>query len=837
MNRIKLRVNRKIFSVVLTSFVIISGVCLAMGIRIRDIIEKHLENYVEMQGKMVASAVEGYFDEQVQSLKDIAAMVDVQTGEIKAFLHKEEGTSYGVFRITGEIVSGDSIDLQEFQGVTEAIRGNPSVSYGKSETMMVAVPVYSGINVKYVLYKLYDLDVLSKKMKMLGLEGTGSYAMINIDGEIILRGQNAVFEDGFWRREKNRKALEEIRDKMSIRSAAASIAKGNGEDDIFVAAETFYPGMYIVGYVPLEDVSGDILVIIPLVLWCFGLLWLLLLIFVVYLMRTEIKVQESEELRQAKKHAEEANRAKTDFLANMSHEIRTPINAVIGMNEMILRESADKNIRGYAEDIEIASNSLLSVVNDILDFTKIESGRMEIRENEYLIGNLLNDLVTMVELRLTEKMLQFHIQIDETIPKSLWGDDVRIKQIILNLLNNAVKYTRKGAVTLRVTGEIYEGEWFLLRVEVEDTGCGIREEDIQLLFEKFQRLDMEVNRNVEGTGLGLPIANQLAVMMGGKIEVKSVYGQGSVFSFVCPQKIMQMEKIGDFIVNYYSSAKNREYDTNLFVAPDARVLVVDDNEMNLKVIKKLLKRIQIEVFTSMNGADALKLMTEQRFDLILLDHMMPEMDGIEVLRCSKQMTDNKCRGIPIIALTANAVSGAKEMYLSQGFNDYLSKPLNGKVLEETMMKYLPSEKLKKYVSEDEAETGETAREKLQADDILDDAMGMQYCGNSEEFYIEILEMFCSQYEQKYAELQKDFEEENWNSYVVNIHALKSNSKNIGGKLLAEACLNLENAGKRLRESEEAEAIDYIFTNHIPAMQLYLDTVHASETYLKWRKIR
>jgi signal transduction histidine kinase len=343
---------------------------------------------------------------------------------------------------------------------------------------------------------------------------------------------------------------------MNVSFSAAVHGKSGFGDNVLFAAETDYQNLYIRGYVPVENVSGDISLIIPLVLWCFGLLWLLLVIVIVYLMSAEKKARESDEFRQAKLIAEKANQAKSDFLANMSHEIRTPINAVMGMNEMILRESKDKSVLEYASNIKSASRNLVNIINDILDFSKIESGKMEIYEHNYKLGELLNDVITMVELRAQKKGLTFELQVEESLPEELYGDDNRIKQIMLNLLNNAVKYTNEGTVRFKVSGiTAMDNRKVLLKVAVEDTGIGIREEEIEVLFKGFQRLDLEKNRNIEGTGLGLAITQNLAAMMNGKIEVESTYGKGSVFTLKLEQIVIGGKQIGNFDERYRKTAR------------------------------------------------------------------------------------------------------------------------------------------------------------------------------------------------------------------------------------------------------------------------------------------
>ena len=822
------------FLVILFSFLVLMVVCISMWWRIQDIIDKQIEEHISKGSDMIADVVNNYFGSELQVLSEVTSFVDLQTGEIESFLTEEEGVSYGVLRIDGQAACGEALDFAEYKGIFEAIHGNASVSSGKNSTILFAVPVYSGDNVKFVLYKLYEGNVLAEKIDINCYDGYGVCAIVDIDGNVVLQMDDAELEVAFFAEDNNAKAIEEIRNKMNISSSAAAISAGeNGENVLFVS-ETDYTSLYIMGHVPLELVASNISLIIPLVLWCFGLLWLLLVIVAIYLLGAEKKVKESDALRQAKLMAEQASRAKSDFLANMSHEIRTPINAVIGMNEIILRECEDETILEYANNIETASRNLLSIINDVLDFSKIESGKMEMVDNEYKLGELLSDVAMMIELKAKQKGLRFSIKVDEKLPSILFGDEVRIKQVLINLLNNAVKYTKEGEVRLKVAGKVNtDSEEVELVWSIEDTGIGIHKEDISKLFQDFQRLDLDTNRNIEGTGLGLAITHNLVKMMGGKMEVESVYGEGSVFIVHLAQKLISVEPIGDFNKNY-RYAVNREHKyTAAFVAPTASVLVVDDNQMNLKVVQSLLKKTQLQITTCESGSKALELMCEREYDAILLDHMMPGIDGMETLKRSKQMPENRNKNVAIIALTANAISGAREMYLSAGFTDYISKPIEGTLLEKKLAKYLPKEKLvisEQKVEEEKTETVESTETEAE-ETLIDYEVGMKYCAGSEEIYYEIMDIFYEQYEGKKAELQRLFDEQDWSGYAVQIHSLKSNALNVGSEKLSALCLQLEQAGKGVRAEEEVEKnIDFILKNHLDAMQLYDKVVRLVKEY-------
>lgn len=385
-----------------------------------------------------------------------------------------------------------------------------------------------------------------------------------------------------------------------------------------------------------------------------------------------------------------ANQAKGDFLANMSHEIRTPMNAIIGMNEMVMREEISPKAAQYSQDIHNAGQTLLAIINDILDFSKIESGKMEIVPVVYELSSLLNDVLVMVAGKVRDKELKLVADVSPDIPHQLYGDEIRIRQIILNLINNAVKYTEKGSVTLKVGFEQAAPKKLELKISVADTGIGIKEEDIGKLFNSFQRVDMAVNRNVEGTGLGLAITRQLVEQMEGSIEVESVYGQGSTFRVSLPQTVMDEEPLGDF-ASAVAGHRQDEQEEMSFVAPDARILIVDDNKVNLVVAKGLIRETKIQTDGVLSGEEALEKVKTNKYDIILLDHMMPVMDGIETLKRMREQEENMSRDAAVIALTANAISGSREMYIAAGFEDYLSKPINALHYKEMLRKYLPPE--------------------------------------------------------------------------------------------------------------------------------------------------
>ena len=496
-----------------------------------------------------------------------------------------------------------------------------------------------------------------------------------------------------------------------------------------------------------------------------------------------------------------AREAQAKFLANMSHEIRTPINAVVGMNEMILRETEDATVEEYAQNIKRASNMLLELVNEILDFSKIESGQLEIVENKYFLADILRDEKMLLDTRVGEKPIDIQIQVDKKIPSVLFGDEIRLKQILTNLLSNAAKYTEKGTITLKVFFQWINSEKISLCFQIKDTGKGIKEEDMPALFEEFKRVDLSANRNVEGTGLGLNIVKQLVYLMQGNINVDSEYGKGSTFTVFIPQKVLDSTPIGDYEQSARKSKGSDGHNKTHFTAPKAKVLVVDDNAMNLMLMKALLKRTLMEVDAVSSGKECLARAKKKKYHLILMDHMMPGMDGVEALHKLRADMDNPNKDTVVIALTANAVAGSREMYLEYGFDDYFAKPIQADKLDELLVDYLPPEVIHiEYdngVREEGAKTDEAVPGQEVTDSLLviDRDLGCSYCMDSEELYMEVLTEFCSQMEVYYPQFEEHFRNENWSGYAVLAHAVKSNSKTIGATAFADVSFKHECAGK------------------------------------------
>lgn len=415
-----------------------------------------------------------------------------------------------------------------------------------------------------------------------------------------------------------------------------------------------------------------------------GLLTSVLLMFL-----NRMYEEENALSQRQKKEIEELNRAENHFFSSMSHEIRTPINTIIGLNEIILREDISEEVAENARNIQGASKLLLSLINDILDISKIKSGKMEIVNVSYETGALLSEIVNMIWIKAKEKGLEFKLHVDSSIPSMLCGDEVRIKQILINLLNNAVKYTSEGSVTLSVRCERQGVNRMRVWYSVEDTGQGVKKENIPYIFNAFRRVDEERNRYIEGTGLGLSIVQQLVELMGGEISVNSVYTKGSKFVVVLDQDIVDEKELGTFTLASRARVRESEVYRRSFEAPDAHILVVDDNEMNLMVVKKLLAETQIQIDMAHSGAECLRLTQNHHYDCILMDHLMPEMDGIECLHTLRVQPGGLCQDVPVVALTANAGSDNQLLYRKEGFSGYLAKPVSGALLEAAVLSILP----------------------------------------------------------------------------------------------------------------------------------------------------
>lgn len=528
--------------------------------------------------------------------------------------------------------------------------------------------------------------------------------------------------------------------------------------------------------------------------------------------------------KRSQQEAEAANMAKSSFLANMSHEIRTPINAILGMNEMILREEKDPAIRGYAGNIQASGNSLLSIVSDVLDISKIESGKLEIIPVDYEVNSLISDCCNMAAGRAKAKELELLVECADNVPMKLCGDETHIRQIIMNLLTNAVKYTEKGTVKLIVSGRFTDGG-FVLKVDVSDTGIGIAEENLPQLFTQFQRFDLQRNRNIEGTGLGLSIVKRLCDLMSGTITARSVLGSGSTFTVELPQKVVDSTPCGGVNLNYSAGAEHEYHHS--FEAPEAKILAVDDLPVNLLVIANLLKETRIKIDTAGSGRECLDKCSQQKYDLILMDHMMPEIDGVQTFEKLHGDKSSPNFETPVIMLTANALAGMREQYMDVGFADYVSKPVRGAKLKEAIRRNLPESLIKPASPEIPAEAVST--EPSGFADIcgavpeLNVNAALQYCCGSAELLNDLLHDFTEN--DHFSDLKAAFEEKRWEDYRRHAHSLKSTSLMIG----------LTGLSERARASELAlkgGCTEFAELNHDSLIEEYSALLGKIKDYLK-----
>ena len=506
------------------------------------------------------------------------------------------------------------------------------------------------------------------------------------------------------------------------------------------------------------------------------------------------------------KHAQMANRMKTDFVSNMSHEIRTPITAILGMNEMIQMESNDANVLRYAENIEKAGESLLGIINEILDFSKIESGHIELNKQEYSPLELISSLQMMVLNRVEEKNLNLVMDIDEKLPSKAIGDVQKIRQAAANLLTNAVKYTKEGEVKFSVRMLEKRDDGFTVRFAVKDTGIGIKAQEMDKLFSAFDRLDFEKTRNIEGSGLGLAISQRFLALMGSEIKVVSEYGKGSEFSFLVKQKILDDTPIGPY-KPLYLEKEGRSTKTRAasFTAPDARLLIVDDTPMNLQVLKGLLKGNQMNISTAESGEECIAIFEKEDFDMVFLDQRMPNLSGSETLQILKNKYPVKAKNTPIICLTANVLAGGRQQMIDSGFTDYLTKPVTLFEMEKMLLKYLPKDKINKAISEGKELSNpddEAVLSKIADITDLNTEAGIDYCGDLEE-YIEALKTYCASVTDKSGKMNGFLENSDIKDLSILAHSIKSTSRAIGANDLAALAEEIE----KNAESFEKEVLE------------------------------
>ena len=720
--------------------------------------------------------------------------------------------NHGIISRDGTTVFGDPLNIQVFEELIKAFDGERVLVYHNKVGLLFAVPIeFDDLN-RGVYYERYPDELLTKMFGVLSYDGQGRVTLGYKTGEwheISLGPDGGKFYDQLY---ENEVFIESYRDAILddtiMNRHAVKEFEFDGENYFIFSSFLYNEDFAIFGLVKRDVVAVGIEYIHAVML---GVVCLLLIIMIT-IGRYLIQSIENKELQREKSLADRANKTKSDFLSNVSHELRTPLNAILGMDEMILRSTNDQTLVEYAENIHTAGNNLLGLVNDILDFSKIEAGKMEIINVDYQLSSLLNDLVNMIHPRADKKGLKLIANAVENLPTILHGDEIRIKQVVTNVLTNAVKYTEKGSVTLTVDFKKIADDRILLRISVKDTGIGIKQEDIPKLFKAFERIEEERNRTIEGTGLGMNITQRLLQMMNSKLNVESVYGEGSTFSFSVEQGVVDWSPIGNFEEAFRHSLTQRKLYHEKFTAPNAKILVVDDTVMNLTVVKGLLKQTRIQITTAESGLECLDLVRREKFDIIFLDHRMPSMDGLETLQKMRELDNNLNDETPVIALTANAISGAREQYLAATFRDYLSKPIDPTALETMIMKYLPPEKLEAASDEPIEEPSIDVPEWLSKVEGIDAREGVEHCGSTED-YLNALTVFAESIESNADEIENLFRAEDWKNYTTKVHALKSTARVIGADELSERAKRLEDAGN-------SGYFDEIKTSTVPLLELY-----------------
>ena len=784
---------------VLTLILIVTVGGLLAYCHISNKLNDALEDAVAKSTKTIAYELNKTFKLEMASLNTRVKMLEsgrFPPNTLVDSLINFDNRHTGIIFPDGNILAADSTPEKIFDATQEVFDGEDIIKYIRDVGLIFAVPVEID-GQTCVLFDYYDDETVRKNFNTINFNGDGTVILLNsmqnwivlADG-VKLINTHPDMDDG-WEK-LGQKAGYNFETNDLKTDAAAVFYEFQGEDYfVYFATVSQKHNIAISGYVPWKSVAVGLESIYSVMLLVFCLLIMVILMYG----RSAYKSSENRLLKQEKNYALQVSKTKSEFLSNMSHEIRTPINAILGMDEMILRESNDENILEYAENLRSAGNSLLGIVNDILDFSKIEAGKMEIIPVEYALSSLLNDLVNMIKPRLEKKNLALETNINEKIPSILYGDEIRIKQVVTNILTNAVKYTEKGKVTLTVDFETDDDNNVKLTFSVKDTGIGIKPEDLPKLFSAFERIEEKRNRTIEGTGLGMNITQQLLKLMGSKLEVASVYGEGSTFSFTILQKVINLEPIGDFAESFRNSLKNHETYHEKFTAPNAKILVVDDTVMNLTVVKGLLKQTKIQIDTAESGYDCLELVKKNRYDIIFLDHRMPGIDGIETLQKMKTLEGNLNMATPVISLTANAISGAREQYIAAGFEDYLTKPINSVALENLIMKYLPKNLVEISTAESSADVEEELNlpEWLEKVEGLDVKAGVKHCGDL-ELYMDALKVFADGIKTGADEIEKYFDGEDWKNYTTKVHALKSSARVIGASELSEKAKRLEDAG-------------------------------------------
>ncbi len=778
--------------------------------RVVSALHAYTEEQVRAQGDNLQRLVSQQLSNRLQELERVAgyfrdgSVPEERMGNSAGRLLSHDGDpSIGILRLNGEPVSGQALRPSEYPAIRNTFRGKSMVRYRKKEGLLFTTPIYNNGNIKYALYEFYNEDRLFANFGSECFGGQAQFLLADSAQRIImpLAGSKLAEGDPYFQNKEVSEAFANLSKQLNLSTGAAAYCKAGDREELLFASELYQANLYLIGIVPYNAVAGDLDVLSSTIVLVYLLLMALLVIGTIRVVSSDARARESDELREAKRIAEDANATKGKFLANMSHELRTPINTILGMNEMILRETDESATRERAMDVKSAAQILLGLINDVLDFSKIESGMLAIVPAEYSLVALIRDLALLSEDRARAKSLDFEMEIQPDLPIGLYGDDVRIQQVMTNLLTNAVKYTPAGIVTLRLAGTWTGDDTILMHCEVSDTGMGIKEEDMSKLFVPYLRVDEERNRKTEGTGLGLSIIINLLRLMGSELKVNSVYGEGSTFYFDLEQKVVDREPVGDIQKRLEDCIKEYEYRVSCY-APKAKVLVVDDNSMNRRVFTNLLRQTRIQVTAASSGKKCLALAQKERFDLIFMDHLMPDMDGVETLRNLKELENNLCKDTPVIALTANAFSGAQEKYTSLGFDAFLAKPINTEKLEGMLLAMLPKEYLETPPAGASAPSAQRAPASVLAElpviEGVDWDFALFHMGDG-QLLMDTMRCFFQTIDGELREidaLSRQVEtEEGILGYRTRVHALKSMAATVGILTVSEIARVLERAAR------------------------------------------
>lgn len=836
------KLSKKTLYIFLALFLIfLTYVCDFMKHEVTETLEQHMNNHI----KNLSLIPSERFERESTRVSNISNYIETHPDNFFEVLQriesakedfKNRGFSVGILTKDYIPIQGERLDPKDFSKLPLAFQGSDVVDYCAGKGMLFAAPIHTNGNVEYIIYNLFDEGVLEDKFGLKDDANENHIMITERDGKTIIPYPEYNDEDeSFFSDPEIVEGFKTVNEQLLEQRSSVIYANTSNGNFFLLGANVPKTDFVLLGFVSWRTAAGNIFMLNILVL---GLGIFFIIIFII-LFKINEQARENEE---KKRIAEDASRYKSAFLANMSHDIRTPLGGIIGFNELILKECKDPKFHKYSQNIADLAETLLALVNDILDLSKIEAAHMELQSQNYRLSEMLKNIVNMLSPKAAAKNLYFNINVARDIPNELYGDDVQLQRIVANFLTNAVKYTPCGGVEFYVEAEHKTEEEINLIFKVKDTGIGIRDEDQERLFSKFTRFDQQKNRSVEGTGLGLALSRELVNLMNGTIDFKSTYGEGTTFIVTIPQKIAGKELIGNFHEHLEKEKAHENTELN-FIAPEADVLIVDDDEVNREVFTNMLKRLKVQIDTASNGAECLEKIKHKRYDIIFLDQMMPGLNGLETLEQAKAMTDNMSANVPIIAFTANAILGVKEKLLAAGFTDYLSKPVKSREFENMLSKYLPTEKLQipddspeddneydedNYIeSEEDEEVG--IELSLLKGDYIDPEIGLEYSDGMEDLYLKTLAIYCRVKEEKQQNLNKAFESENWKDYTTVIHSVKSTSLTIGCVELSDKAKALELAANTYlseytSEEKKQQGIAYIKQNHAEVMILYDEVV-------------